>query len=78
MIAYAKIFSGSYSNKFEQGFFKSFTGQNAINECVKNKGVFFRIKQGIGKHFVSIISILLRVPGRVILLSSNKGQFRKK
>ena len=41
MIAYARIFTGSCSNKLEQGFFEFFSVLNIINGCVKTKAVFF-------------------------------------
>ena len=84
MIAYARIFSGSYSNKLQQRFFRSFTGSNLINGCVKNKGVFFESNNELPNSSVSVKkdsfvsinlqSILLRVLRRVFLLSSHNGQ----
>ena len=79
MIGYARIFSGSCSNKLEEGLFESFSGWNVINQYVKNNEL---PNSSISVKEDSFISInlhltLLRVLRRVILLSSNKGQWRK-
>ena len=50
MIASARVFSGSYQNLSKEGFFESFSGYNVINGCIKNKGVFFQVKQWIAKQ----------------------------
>ena len=54
MIVYTRKFSGSYSNKLEQGFFEFFSGYNVINRWVKNTVVSFESNNELPNNSASV------------------------